>query len=317
MEKMDWVDRMNSVLYYIDKNLDGEIQDKQIALLSANSKGMFQRIFASITNMTLSEYIRKRRLTQAALDIQNTDVKIIDIAVKYGYNSATAFSAAFKNFHGITPSDARVSGAQLQSFHRFTFKLTILIKGGSDMQYRTIENAENILQKMADKNHRWKGFQDVAERNGVKCACDGMRAAVILPEGRADWDLCDAYFYMDNENNSRFELTKVFAGRTDAAFKMTKQHAESLLDFSDGWKEKGVYIDTVSMRIIKENDRSKYDREKVIMFNSTFLQEALSFIVCSDDDYIEIYYSDNLSPFIMKSGRLYALVLPARQINAA
>ena len=138
---------MNLVLDYIEDNLDGEISDKKIAMLSASSKGMFQRIFAVITDMTLSEYIRKRRLTQAASDILNTDAKIIDIAVKYGYNSANAFSAAFKNFHGITPSYTRESGLQGQSFRRFTLTLTLSVKGGSDTQYRDIENAEEILHK--------------------------------------------------------------------------------------------------------------------------------------------------------------------------
>lgn len=133
---------------YIEDNLDGKIDYNKIAMLSASAKGMFQRIFAIITDMTLAEYIRKRKLTQAAFDILNTNAKIIDIAVKYGYNSATAFSAAFKNFHGITPSYARASGFQGEFFQRFTFTLTLSIKGGSDMQqYRNIENAEDILHK--------------------------------------------------------------------------------------------------------------------------------------------------------------------------
>ena len=142
-----WLKRMNLVLDYIENNLDGEIDYNKIALLSASSKGMFQRIFAVITDMTLSEYIRKRRLTQAVSDIQNTDAKIIDVAVKYGYNSANAFSSAFKDFHGITPSYARTTGLGTQSFRRFTFELTLSIKGGEDTQYRTVENAEKILQK--------------------------------------------------------------------------------------------------------------------------------------------------------------------------
>lgn len=138
---------MNLVLDYIEDNLDGEIDYNKIAFISASSKGMFQRIFAIITDMTLSEYIRKRKLTQAVFDVLDTDLKIIDIAVKYGYNSATAFCAAFKNFHGITPSYARASGLQGQSFQRFIFTLTLSITGGSDMQYRNIENAEDILHK--------------------------------------------------------------------------------------------------------------------------------------------------------------------------
>ena len=146
---MDWWKRMNTVLDYIEDNLDGDIQDNKIAALFASSRGMFQRVFTIITEMNLSEYIRKRRLTQAASDIRNTDAKIIDIAVKYGYDSPKAFSSAFKSFHGITPSEARASGVKLQAFRRFTFALTLTITGGNDMQYRIIENAEDTLQKVS------------------------------------------------------------------------------------------------------------------------------------------------------------------------
>ena len=145
---MDWLKRMNSVLDYIEDNLDGEIKDDKIVMLSLSSKGVFQKIFTMITDMTLSEYIRKRKLTQAAVDIQKTDVKIIDIAVKYGYNSADAFSAAFKSFHGITPSDVKKSNIQPQSFQRLIFTLNLSVKGGNDdMQYRNInlESVEDYL----------------------------------------------------------------------------------------------------------------------------------------------------------------------------
>ncbi|MCL2159944.1 MAG: AraC family transcriptional regulator [Oscillospiraceae bacterium] len=142
---MNFVKRMNSVLDYIENNLDGEIEDDKIAVLSANPRGMFQRIFSMITDMTLSEYVRKRRLTQAAADIQSTDAKIIDIAVKYGYNSAEYFASAFKNFHGITPSDARNPNIKLQSFQRLAFTSNLTITGGNNnMQYRTISLDETI-----------------------------------------------------------------------------------------------------------------------------------------------------------------------------
>ena len=142
---MDWAQRMNLVLDYIENNLDGEIEDNKIAELSANSKGMFQRIFSTLTDMTLSEYIRKRRLTQAVFDIQNTDEKIIDIALKYGYNSADAFSFAFRNFHDITPSDAKKPDVKIQSFYPLDFEFKLSVKGGNDMQSRIIENAEEKL----------------------------------------------------------------------------------------------------------------------------------------------------------------------------
>ena len=141
---MNFSKRMNMVLDYIEDNLDGKIDDDRIAVLSANSKGMFQRVFTMITDMTLSEYIRKRRLTQAAVDIQNTNAKIIDIAVKYEYNSAEYFASAFKSFHGVTPSEARSRDTQLQSFQRLVFNPNLTIAGGNNMQYRTISLEETL-----------------------------------------------------------------------------------------------------------------------------------------------------------------------------
>jgi len=263
---MEWLKRMNSVLDYIENNLDGEIDDNKIAMLSASSKGMFQRFFALITDMTLSEYIRKRRLTQAAFDIKNTDAKIIDISIKYGYDSATAFGSAFKTFHGITPSEARTSEAQLQSFHRFTFKLTLSIKGGNDMQYRIIE-AEDILQKMASKDNSGKFLQEVKGRNGVKFACDGHRVGVILPEGVTDWDLQDAYFDTGNEHTPKVELNQIFSERHENSFhfKISKEQVTGLLgvlnhadDLTEEFKlktshthELGVCLNVNTMEIIK------------------------------------------------------------------
>lgn len=233
---MDWVKRINSVLDYIEENLDGEIDDKRIAFLFASPQGMFQRIFANITNMTLSEYIRKRRLTQAGVDVKNTDEKIIDIAVKYGYNSAVAFSSAFKKFHGITPSGARSSYVQLKSFQRLAFILILSGKGVENMQYHNIENAEYLMQQIANKEDSRQYFRNISEHNGVKCACDGNRAAVILPEGTDDWDLSDAYFDTDDKDKSKWELNPVFNHRNWLKFTLSKEQAALMLVSFDGAK---------------------------------------------------------------------------------
>ena len=329
---MEWLKRMNLVLDYIENNLDGEITDNKIAMLSASPKGMFQRFFAIITDMTLSEYIRKRKLTQAAVDIRNTDQKVIDIAVKYGYNSANAFSSAFKNFHGITPSEARISdnGSRIQSFQRFTLKLVLSIKGGNDMQYRIIE-AEDILRKMVGKEHSQKHLNEVAEHNGVKCACDGCRVGVILPEGIDDWDFSDAYFDTGDENIPKFELYRAFTERNDESynFEITKEQASGLIgllnhidDLKDEFKLKvnyhegyGVSLNVNTMEIIEmKTAKELADKpgERIIAFNVKYLTEALNFVMCSEDETIEVYYNGNTNAFVMKSSRLYAAVLPVR-----
>jgi len=298
---MDWVKRMNAVLDYIEENLNGEIDDDRIALLYASPKGMFQRIFANITDMTLTEYIRKRRLTQAAVDMKNTDEKIIDVAVKYGYNSAVAFSSAFKNFHGITPSEARTSVTK--SFQRLAFTFILSEKGVKNMN----ENAQYLLKQMIDKEGKSElreYLRNVSEHNGVICACDGCRAAVILPEGVDDWDLSDAYFESDD---GKFELSVVFNKKDSfEKFNLSKEQATvSFVSLSiEGSKDNIVCIDVSTMEI------SKNSTKRIMGFNIKYIEESLKFIMCSDDSNIEIYYGGSLNQLIMKSGRLYTAVLP-------
>ena len=118
------LDGMNIALDYIEDNLDGKIDYAAAARAACCSQYHFQRIFAAVTDIPLSEYIRRRRLTQAALELQNTDSKVIDVAVKYGYQSADAFTRAFSNMHGCTPSRAREQGIRLKAF--FTHHLYLI-----------------------------------------------------------------------------------------------------------------------------------------------------------------------------------------------
>lgn len=99
--------RFNQTMTYIESVLDSEIDKKKIQQLSGYSYSMFSRLFSILAEMTLSEYIRKRRLSEAVNDLKTTSQKIVDIAMKYGYDSADSFSSAFKKFHGVTPSEVR------------------------------------------------------------------------------------------------------------------------------------------------------------------------------------------------------------------
>ena len=97
----------------------------------------FIRIFSFLSGISLSEYIRRRRLTLAALDLRDKNLRIIDVAVKYGYSSADSFSRAFHLLHGILPSKARNQNTQLKAYPLMTFQLSI--KGGYEMKYRIVE----------------------------------------------------------------------------------------------------------------------------------------------------------------------------------
>lgn len=131
---MDWVERLNRAIAYIDKNLDGDISYEEISRITASPIALFQRFFVLMTGITLAEYIRRRRLTCALTDLQATGEKVIDIAVKYGYDSADAFCVAFKRLYGVTPSRARKTGRALQRYDRVLFTLSIsYVKGEPHM----------------------------------------------------------------------------------------------------------------------------------------------------------------------------------------
>ncbi|HAN20785.1 MAG: AraC family transcriptional regulator [Clostridiales bacterium GWF2_36_10] len=131
---MDWLNCLNAALNYIEEHLDDEIDLERTAQIACCSTFHFQRMFSYIADLPLSEYIRRRRMTKAAVDLQNSNDKIIDIALKYGYDSPTAFNRAFHNIHGIAPSVARTEGIILKAFPPISFKITI--KGEVEMNYR-------------------------------------------------------------------------------------------------------------------------------------------------------------------------------------
>ncbi len=136
---MEWLDRFNKAINYIEQRLDGEIDLEKAAMIACCSTYHFQRMFSYIADVPLSEYIRRRRMSKAAIDLQSGHEKIIDIALQYGYDSPTAFNRAFKSIHGIAPSFAKTHGATLKAFPPISFKITI--KGDVEMKYR-IEKKE-------------------------------------------------------------------------------------------------------------------------------------------------------------------------------
>lgn len=136
---MDWLDKMNGAISYIEENLDNEINFEQVAKIACCSTYHFQKMFSFIVDVPLSEYIRRRRLTLAAFELQNSSMKIIDLALKYGYDSPNSFTRAFQNLHGVTPSLARDKGVPLKAYPRISFHISI--KGDEEMNYRIEEKS--------------------------------------------------------------------------------------------------------------------------------------------------------------------------------
>ncbi len=136
---MEWLDKLNDALTYIESNLDSEISFDKAAQLACTSVYHFQRMFSYISGIPVSEYIRRRRMTMAAFDLQQGG-KVLDVALRYGYESPTAFNRAFQSVHGVAPSAAQKSDIVLKSFPRIGFLISI--KGDEEMEYRIVKKEE-------------------------------------------------------------------------------------------------------------------------------------------------------------------------------
>ncbi|MBK5348787.1 AraC family transcriptional regulator [Bacillus sp. TH44] len=134
---MDSLKNMNAAMQYIEDNLTHEIDFKEVAKIAFCSEYHFKRMFSFLAGISLSEYIRCRRLTLAAFELKDSNAKVIDVAIKYGYNSPDSFTRAFQNLHGITPSEARSTSRSLKAYSPMTFQLSI--QGGNEMNYRIEE----------------------------------------------------------------------------------------------------------------------------------------------------------------------------------
>lgn len=140
---MDWVMGLQRAIDYVEEHITEELDYDEIARQSYSTGYHFQRVFGLLCGYTQGEYIRNRRLTLAGGELVGNHAKVIDVALKYGYDNPDSFARAFTRFHGITPSQARREGAKLNSFSRLSLKLSL--EGGCMMEYRVEEKPEMLL----------------------------------------------------------------------------------------------------------------------------------------------------------------------------
>lgn len=131
---MDWVNRLNAALDPMEEQMEGSLEIEAIAQVAHVSPYHFQRLFHMLTGMTVAEYVRKRKLTLAAKELASAGSKVIDVALKYGYDSPESFAKAFRLLHGLVPSQARAPGVHLKAFPRLSFHLSL--RGDQEMEYR-------------------------------------------------------------------------------------------------------------------------------------------------------------------------------------
>lgn len=127
---------LNDLTKYIDEHLEEEIDYEKLSKFLGVNVYTMKRLFTMISGITLSEYIRKRRLSNAGYDLYNDNLKVIDLAVKYQYDNATSFSRAFEKFHGIKPSEVEKT-SKLKNFPRIIFNEDVTLT--SELEYEIIE----------------------------------------------------------------------------------------------------------------------------------------------------------------------------------
>lgn len=202
---MDLLKRMNDVVDYIEEHLTDDISYDKLAQLACCSTYHLQRMFPFITDVALSEYIRRRRLTQAAFELQSKDVKVIDIALKYGYDSPEAFSRAFKQQHSVLPNAVKEEGHTLKSYPRLTFHISI--KGAVEMKFRIEQkNAFEVFGVSGTISiDPSKAFEEVAQ---FRLQCDEDHTVDEMNDllGRFSNSMLHAALYDHNEINFKYMI---------------------------------------------------------------------------------------------------------------
>ena len=159
-KQMEWISGLQKAIDYMEEHLTEELDFAEIAAQAYSSNFHFQRVFSILCGFTLGEYIRRRRLTRAGSELAATDSRVIDIALKYGYDSPESFCRAFARFHGIKPTQARAKKAELKSFSPLSIKL--VLEGGTEMDYR-IEKRDAF--SVVAKRKRFSGGIEITQQS--------------------------------------------------------------------------------------------------------------------------------------------------------
>lgn len=194
-----WITGFQESINFIEQNLTEELNNEEIASMAALSPFYYQRIFGALCGMTVGEYIRARRMTLAAQELACHDSKVIDVAVRYGYDSPDSFAKAFSRFHGITPSQAREPGANLRSLAPMHIKLTM--EGGNMLEYSIVEKAPFTIVGLKRQFNSDTSYQEIPKfweewmQQGEKRPIMGTFGVCIDTVGKNfDYWIADLYF---------------------------------------------------------------------------------------------------------------------------
>ncbi len=193
-----WIDGIQNAIGYIEENITGDLKIEDIAACSYVSAFHFQRIFTVLCGVTVGEYIRSRRLTLAAQELSRENDKVINIALKYGYNSPDSFARAFSRFHGVSPSAATKKGARLRAYAPLHIKITL--EGGTMLDYKITKKAAFTVMGKTRKINTETSYTDIPRfwqehmesgENSIVC---GMYGICMGADGKSfDYIIADNY----------------------------------------------------------------------------------------------------------------------------
>lgn len=207
---MNWVESISRAIEYIENNLTNDITIEEISNYSYISSFYFQKGFSIVCGYSISEYIRNRRLSLAGYELINSDNKIIDIALKYGYDSPDSFTKAFTRFHGSTPTAVRNNGATIKEFA--PLKVNLTLKGGYTMEYKIEEKEAFKIIGLKDSFKYETAYQDVPKiwkKFFMKSAFSKINAKYGI---NIDTNMgCDSFEYIiGDDHNLELKLPKDF-----------------------------------------------------------------------------------------------------------
>lgn len=145
---MEWIERWNQAIDYLEAHLTEDLDYGKLGTIACCSGYHFQRMFVYLAGVPLSEYVRRRKMSLAAVDLRQEGAKILDVAQKYGYHSPTAFNRAFQSVHGLAPSKVREEGSAVKAFPPLAFQISV--KGAEPLIYR-IENKPTL--RLVGRSH--------------------------------------------------------------------------------------------------------------------------------------------------------------------
>ena len=236
---MNYYEQLNKIIDKIEENLTEKIDYKELAKIIGTSSYTLQRIFVFLTGITLTDYIRKRRLSRAAEELLSTNIKIIDLALKYQYDSPISFSNAFKKMHGISPQNLRKKQLALKSFPKIEFKPTIEIM--EELEYRIInfekqkfygittvvikKDDSNAIKNLFDKSRKDKILDFIIDNSNGKELYYGLSVDIY-----EDGEITDKIqYYILGKNFDKDFVTVEVPKATYACFKLNNKKQTDIL----------------------------------------------------------------------------------------